>query len=100
MYRLKVLVGPNSGKSFNLPYGQVYVGRGDNNDIILQSHNVSKRHCVLEVHTGEVILRDQDSANGTFVNGVLAREKKLKLGDRISVGEFVLMLKPAHEKAM
>jgi hypothetical protein len=59
---------------------------------VLSSGKVSKRHCALMVARNEVLLRDEGSTNGTFVNGTLIRKLALKPGDKVGVGEFVLEL--------
>jgi PAS domain-containing protein len=51
------------------------------------------------VDNDRVLLRDNGSANGTFVNGVLSKSKKLQPGDRISVGEYVLELSQPSARA-
>jgi PAS domain-containing protein len=97
MYRLTVIAGPSSaqperGSSFAVGNGTFGIGRHSNNQIVLNSGNVSKRHCVLVVDNTKVAIEDQGSSNGTFVNGKLAAKRDLQPGDRISVGEFVLEL--------
>jgi len=59
---------------------------------VLESGNVSKRHCVLVVNNSKSSVEDQGSSNGTFVNGKLSAKRDILPGDRISVGEFVLEL--------
>ncbi len=92
MFKLTVVAGPNRGSSFALQQGEVLIGRQVGNTIVLSSQKVSKTHCKLVVSNGEVILQDESSANGTFVNGVRAKNRKINPGDRIGVGEFVLEL--------
>lgn len=97
MYRLTVIAGPSSaqparGSSFAVGNGKFVIGRHSQNQIVLQSNNVSKQHCVLVVDNTRVKLEDAGSSNGTFVNGKLAAKRELQPGDRISVGEFVLEL--------
>src|SRR4051812_2540081 len=93
MYRLKVISGPNAGKSYQLQPGETTIGRQKGCGIVLASSNVSKNHCAVDFEGEVVRLRDLGSANGSFVNGVMAREKTLRLGDRISIGDVVLELK-------
>ena len=90
MYKLTIVSGPNRGQSFSINDGENSVGRVDSNAVMLKSSKISKKHCVLVASDGELVLRDNGSSNGTFVNGVLTKEKKVKHGDRISVGEYVL----------
>lgn len=92
MYKLVVVAGPNRGSAFSVSDGETSIGRQSGNSVVLTSSRVSKRHCVLVVSNDTIELHDQGSANGTFVNGVMTKSKKIKPGDRISVGEFVLEL--------
>jgi pSer/pThr/pTyr-binding forkhead associated (FHA) protein len=95
MYKLMVVAGPNRGSSFPIHSGENWIGRQAGNAVVLISSKISKRHCVVTVRDSEIVVSDPGSANGTFVNGALSRSKKLKVGDRISVGEFVLQLMEA-----
>ena len=102
MYKLTCVSGPSGatparGSSFALQSNEVSIGRQAGNEIVLQSGNVSKRHCVLVVSNGEVLVKDQGSSNGTFVNGAMTKLKSIKPGDRVSVGEFVFELSQQSE---
>lgn len=105
MLKLTVVSGPQNasptrGTSFSVENGEVSIGRHSQNQIVLQSGNVSKKHCVLVVDNSSIFVRDNGSANGTFVNGQLAAQKLVKSGDRISVGDFVLEVSdPAAKRA-
>lgn len=97
MYRLTVIAGPSNaqparGSSYAVGSGTFSIGRHSQNQIVLDSGNVSKRHCVLIVDNTRVAVEDQGSSNGTFVNGKLSAKRDIRPGDRISVGEFVLEL--------
>ncbi len=92
MHRLVIVAGPNRGSAFSLIEGENTIGRQMDNHIVLTSSKVSKRHCALLVTSQEVILRDEGSTNGTFVNGALARRHTMRPGDKLGVGEFVLEL--------
>jgi hypothetical protein len=100
MYKLMVVAGPNRGTSYQVEDGETSIGRQSGNSVVLQSARVSKRHCVLVASDGELIVRDTGSSNGTFVNGVLSKEKKVQSGDRISVGEFVLEVVEPRGRAL
>ena len=99
MYRLTAVSGPTRGKHYSLDEGQITIGRQSTNQISLPSGKVSKLHCVIEVYGESVIVLDQNSSNGTFVNGLLAKKKKLNAGDRISIGEYIfeLNVKPVKQ---
>lgn len=50
------------------------LGRDDDNDIVLPDRKVSRRHAVIRVERGRWVFEDQDSRNGTFINGHQLRE--------------------------
>ncbi len=97
MYRLTVIAAPKNaqparGATYAVGAGTFSIGRHSQNQIVLHSGNVSKRHCVLVVDNTRATVEDQGSSNGTFVNGKLSAKREVAVGDRISVGEFVLEL--------
>jgi hypothetical protein len=96
MYKLKVVSSPSNASLesdlFEVQNGENYLGRQAGNSIVLPSSKVSKRHCVLIASDGELVVRDQGSANGTFVNGVLTQSRRVGAGDRISLGDYVLQV--------
>jgi pSer/pThr/pTyr-binding forkhead associated (FHA) protein len=98
MYKLTVISGSNRGSSYALQAGELSIGRQAGNTIVLQSSKVSKRHCSLTVSGDEIVLKDLGSSNGTFVNGILTKLRKIKPGDRISVGEYVFELTEASKR--
>ena len=54
--------------------------------IHLDDRSVSSRHGEVSISTGQVVLRDLGSSNGTCVNGQKIRETILKDGDQILFG--------------
>jgi diguanylate cyclase (GGDEF)-like protein len=83
-----VLSGNSFGELYKLPAGNkvVRVGRGDEADIRLDDDGISRLHCSLAASADSALLKDLDSSNGTFVNGVRVAEQKLRDGDRVQVG--------------
>jgi hypothetical protein len=98
VYKLTVVSGPNQGTTYAVQEGELSIGRQDGNAVALPSSKVSKIHCTLTVTGDEIVLKDQGSSNGTFVNGSLTKLRKIKEGDRISVGEYVLELSKQVKK--
>lgn len=88
--------GPDPGKVFPLAAGQVTIGRGSKNDIIIHDNEVSRNHMRLVETIGGYELHDLNSSNGTFVNGQkvdgvwqLQSQCIIELGDSITL-EFRL----------
>jgi hypothetical protein len=59
------------------------VGRHRDNDIILDSTNVSRHHAQIRLRFGRFVLFDLGSTGGTMVNGAPIREAVLQTGDVI-----------------
>ena len=69
----------------------VVIGRMSTSDVVLADSNVSRRHAELRRDPEGWLLVDLGSTNGTLVNGKLAREHRLKDGDRLSFGTSELV---------
>lgn len=63
------------------------VGRFLDSDVFLCERHVSRRHCVILVHTnGTADLHDTASRNGTLLNGrPMAQPVSLRTGDRVRI---------------
>jgi pSer/pThr/pTyr-binding forkhead associated (FHA) protein len=70
------------------------VGRHDENDIVLAGPTVSARHATLRIEPIGVVLEDEGSLNGTFVNGERVEQRLLEEGDRLQVGPHLLVFVP------
>src|SRR5258706_867016 len=68
------------------------LGRALDNDIRLNSTQVSRYHCRIERGPEGVWLTDLGSANGTQVNGVRVDRRRLAAGDRLQVGGVRIVL--------
>jgi len=69
------------------------VGRETTCDLYIESFQVSRRHCLLEVTDRGLLVKDLESTNGTFVNGAPFKDGYINDGDRLSLGTYVLTLR-------
>lgn len=60
---------------------------------------ISGQHAVLKRQGRQVWLYDQLSKNGTWLKGKRIKQRKLKAGDRITMGRCVLIVEKDQEKA-
>lgn len=68
--------------------GQITLGRGNDNQIVLKDPYISKKHLRIVEDEGKFYLEDLNSSNGTYVNGDRILDVvELKNGDRIKVGQ-------------
>ena len=90
--RLLGLSGPLRDSVFALPGSEVPVGRDPGNLLAIPDPSLSRRHCIILPADSGFLIRDLDSRNGTYVNGVAIKEGSLQHGDQISVGDSVFIL--------
>jgi pSer/pThr/pTyr-binding forkhead associated (FHA) protein len=84
--RLRIVAGPDQGRDYPVGFGVTTIGRAPDNDLVLDSHNVSRRHARIEHSPGEVRVIDLQSTNGTSVNGARVTEQVVRPGDQITFG--------------
>jgi pSer/pThr/pTyr-binding forkhead associated (FHA) protein len=65
---------------------RVTIGRAPENDIHLSDSSVSKRHALIYVEDGKVVLEDLGSLNGTYLNAVRVDKALLSSGDTLQIG--------------
>ena len=92
MIRLRVKEGRERGSVFEIDESEAVIGRGSDCNIRLVDSSVSRVHVRLESRDGRVVMKDVDSRNGTFVNGVRVSEAELSPGDELGMGSHVLVL--------
>jgi pSer/pThr/pTyr-binding forkhead associated (FHA) protein len=85
--RLVAVAGPYTGQSFPVPDTGATVGRDAAREIALTADaTVSRRHASLAPEADGVLLRDEGSSNGTFVNGQPVQQHLLHPGDEVRIG--------------
>jgi len=80
------LIQLETGKRFPLKGDTIYIGRQNNNDLIIDDPSVSRRHARLDREGPSYVITDLNSTNGTQINqipittGILQDEDCLTLG--------------------
>src|SRR5437588_5348807 len=92
---LDAVAGPVKGSSFPLALELTTIGREPSNTISILDGSISRHHCVIKKDGEHFTLTDLDSRNGTFVNHVPVKERKLDPGDEIRVGNSLFIFIPA-----
>ena len=83
---------------YELSQEYTHVGRAPNNEIPLPYPSISNRHCIL-IHSGpDIVLRDLNSSNGTYVNGEIISEVILRPGDTIQTGSVIMKFEPGMKR--
>jgi transcriptional regulator with GAF, ATPase, and Fis domain len=90
--RIQVVAGPLRDSVLVLSHADLSIGRDPSNLLSISDLSLSRRHCVLTGNGDGYKIRDLDSRNGTFVNGVAVKESPLHHGDHVSIGDSVFVL--------
>lgn len=100
MEKLVVMGDDGSPQEFPLVGKRMLIGRDDSCDVTLKDRSVSRHHATLSKVFGGYSIEDEQSTNGTRVNGNVVTKRFLKHGDLIEVGKYHLRFitqKPFHE---
>ncbi len=95
----QVLEGVDRGRIFRDVPAPVTIGREEGNLLRLNDDRVSRFHAKIQMDSDDVILTDLESTNGTRVNGRVVQIRRLRAGDRISVGRSLLLFGSNEEIA-
>lgn len=86
MIKLVTDAGGEGLIEFELRPGTSRVGRGADNDLVVDHESVSEAHCELHLTEQRVVVRDLGSLNGTWVDGTQIDEVSLESGQTLQVG--------------
>ena len=88
---IRFVSGALAGKQFQIKPDGEFIGRdGSSAQIVIADPRISKRHLWIGVREGRVVIVDQSSRNGTFVNdpkSARVTETSLAAGDTVILGE-------------
>ena len=91
-YELAVIADDTS-KGIIIGERQIYLGRKNTNDFVLDDESVSRIHAYIAYERHRHILYDAGSLNGTTVNKKPISRHELKDGDKILIGLTILTYK-------
>lgn len=97
--RASGLPGQPDGKTFRLSDGTIKtIGRATRADFIVDAPLVSRVHCRLTADkSGQLVVEDLDSTNGTQVNGQRVPRAVVRAGDEIGVGKVSFAVERHHK---
>ncbi|MBW2647685.1 MAG: FHA domain-containing protein [Deltaproteobacteria bacterium] len=91
-WQLRFTKGVGSGKIFELGE-HTRLGRNKANEIVLADEQCSQFHALIQWKENSYVLTDQNSTNGTIVNGDrIQSPTRLQLGDTITIGDTNLVV--------
>jgi len=88
---LTVIEGLDTGLRADITTNRVNIGRREGNELPLADLNTSRLHAYIIYEDGGHMIYDAKSLNGTYVNNHRITRKKLQSGDRIKLGNTVIL---------
>jgi len=92
MAKLVILSEGMTGRSHELAVDKTTVGRVEDNTFAITDPSVSSHHCEILRKGSDVVVRDLNSTNGTYINGEKVTEAVLKPGQILRLGQIELRL--------
>ena len=92
MAKLVVLSVGMTGRTQELKVDKTTIGRVEDNTFQIAEPSVSSHHCEILLRGGDVVVRDLNSTNGTFINGEKVAESVIKPGQILRLGQIEMRL--------
>jgi pSer/pThr/pTyr-binding forkhead associated (FHA) protein len=92
MAKLVILTEGLTGRVHELKAERTTIGRVEDNMFQISEPSVSSHHCEIHLRGGEVVVKDLNSTNGTFIGGEKIIESVLKPGQTLRLGNVELRL--------
>lgn len=87
----------DGGRHAALDKPVIDIGRSNENDIILSSPAVSRRHAQIRWRLGRFVLYDLSQRGRTMINGAVVNERMLRSGDVIALSDVMLVYGEGNE---
>ena len=92
MAKLVVLSVGMTGRTQELKVDKTTIGRVEDNTFQIAEPSVSSHHCEILLRGSDVVVRDLNSTNGTFINGEKVAESVIKPGQILRLGQIEMRL--------
>jgi pSer/pThr/pTyr-binding forkhead associated (FHA) protein len=92
MARLVLLSEGFTGRTYDLKVEKTTVGRVSDNTFEIPEASVSSHHAEIILQGNDVLIKDLNSTNGTFINGNQVTEAVLKPGQILRLGTIEMRL--------
>jgi pSer/pThr/pTyr-binding forkhead associated (FHA) protein len=92
MAKLVILTQGITGRTHELKVDKTTIGRVEDNLFQIAEPSVSSHHCEVLLRGNEVVIKDLNSTNGTFIDDEKITESVLKPGHTLRLGQIELRL--------
>lgn len=87
LHSLEQIEGEGGSRQFPLHEAEIAIGRANESGIRILSQRASRQHAFLTRRGAEYVLRDNESHNGIFLNGVKIHSAILRDGDIVQIAD-------------
>lgn len=98
LIELNFLTGPIAGQKYKLYKRKTLIGRREG-DIVINDTSISGSHALFSFENGQLLVQDQNSTNGTKLNGGQVWEAVVSNEDEVTMGETVIRVKIQQKAA-
>jgi predicted component of type VI protein secretion system len=99
MAKLVLLSEGLTGRLHELVAEKTVIGRVEDNTFQIAEPSVSSHHCEVLLRGKEVVVKDLNSTNGTFIDGNQITESVLKPGQILRLGQIQMRLETGEAPA-
>jgi pSer/pThr/pTyr-binding forkhead associated (FHA) protein len=92
MAKLVLLSQGLTGRTHELTVDKTTIGRVEDNSFPITEPSVSSHHCEVLLRGAEVVVKDLNSTNGSYINGEKISESVLKPGQILRLGQVEMRL--------
>jgi len=92
MAKLVLLSAGMTGRTHELTVDKTTIGRVEDNTFQIAEPSISSHHCEVLLRGSDVVVRDLNSTNGTFINGEKVTETVLKPSQILRLGQIEMRL--------
>ncbi len=92
MVKLVLLSAGMTGRTHELKVDRTTIGRVEDNLFQIAEPSVSSHHCEVVLRGTDVVVRDLNSTNGTFISGQRVTESIMKPGQILRLGQIEMRL--------
>jgi hypothetical protein len=94
---LRVVRPDGASTSFTVDGRPLTIGRAPDNGLVVHDGRASRRHARIFARAGSLLLADLGSTNGSWVNDRRVEEMALGEGDRIRIGDTILIVESVED---
>src|SRR5438132_8535871 len=99
MAKLVLLSAGMTGRTHELKVDKTTIGRVEDNTFQISEPSVSSHHCEVLLRGSDVVVRDLNSTNGTYINGEKVSESVIKPGQVLRLGQIEMRLETEASQA-